>query len=256
MGLQEHARIFPFIDNPYPVFKKCSLFVLSSTSEGLSYVILEAMKIGVPVLSTDCWCGPRELISGQTESVCKDEGVVFCDRGVIVSNAEAENSLGTCFMAKGMAEILSEPKRADTMVANASEFVNTTFDRETIANHWIKLIDGYSYNMEQQEICLAEREDEIISNAESIAIYGAGSYGRAFLSSVKKSYAQIYFVVSNKEGNPEKVNGIDVLDIDELRRMYTDIPIVLCVDLFTQHEVERTLIQKGFQNILYPHLQK
>ena len=44
-------------------FYKCSkLFVLSTKSEGLGMVIIEAMKFGIPVVATDAPYGPRDII--------------------------------------------------------------------------------------------------------------------------------------------------------------------------------------------------
>lgn len=52
-----------FVSNPYPWYKKASLFVLSSDSEGFVNVITEAIACGIPVISTDC--GPiHEILKG------------------------------------------------------------------------------------------------------------------------------------------------------------------------------------------------
>lgn len=62
LGLSGRVWFPGFVDNPYPVFKSASLFVLSSRFEGLAMVLLEAMALGTPVVSTDCPHGPREII--------------------------------------------------------------------------------------------------------------------------------------------------------------------------------------------------
>jgi glycosyltransferase involved in cell wall biosynthesis len=52
LGLQDRV-IFPgFLENPYPLLSKADLFVLASSNEGLSNALLEAMYLGVPVITT------------------------------------------------------------------------------------------------------------------------------------------------------------------------------------------------------------
>jgi len=51
-----------FINNPYPYFKKSSVFVLSSSSEGLPNAMIEALALGVPVVSTAIVNGPTEIL--------------------------------------------------------------------------------------------------------------------------------------------------------------------------------------------------
>ena len=47
---------------PYAYMRHADIFVLSSLYEGLSLVLLEAISLGLPVVSTDCNYGPNEII--------------------------------------------------------------------------------------------------------------------------------------------------------------------------------------------------
>ncbi len=51
-----------FVDNPYAYMVNSDVLVLPSRWEGLSNVLIEAMALNLPVVSTDCG-GPREVLS-------------------------------------------------------------------------------------------------------------------------------------------------------------------------------------------------
>lgn len=62
LGLQEKVKLCGFQSNPYAIIDKAKLLVLSSDYEGLPTVLIEALSLGVPVVSTDCPSGPREIL--------------------------------------------------------------------------------------------------------------------------------------------------------------------------------------------------
>ena len=62
LGLKEHVKLCGFQSNPYPIIKNAKLLVLSSDYEGLPTVLIEALSLGIPVVSTDCPSGPREIL--------------------------------------------------------------------------------------------------------------------------------------------------------------------------------------------------
>lgn len=61
-GLEGRVQAAGFQQNPYPWIAAAALLVLSSDHEGLPNVIIEALSLGVPVVSTDCPSGPREIL--------------------------------------------------------------------------------------------------------------------------------------------------------------------------------------------------
>lgn len=62
LGVGDDLLLPGFVENPAAWFAKSDLFVLSSRNEGLSNVLVEALGVGIPVVSTDCPSGPREVL--------------------------------------------------------------------------------------------------------------------------------------------------------------------------------------------------
>ncbi|MFB2834782.1 glycosyltransferase [Floridanema evergladense] len=62
LGLEKDVALPGFVDNPFAYMKRSALFVLSSLYEGLPTVLIEAIAVGTPVVSTDCKSGPAEIL--------------------------------------------------------------------------------------------------------------------------------------------------------------------------------------------------
>jgi glycosyltransferase involved in cell wall biosynthesis len=75
LGLSDVVELPGFSDRLDEELAAASLFVLSSRFEGLPMVVLEAMAIGLPVVSFDCPTGPHDLI-GPAEGMLVPNGRV------------------------------------------------------------------------------------------------------------------------------------------------------------------------------------
>lgn len=62
LGVDRDIAWMGFVDNPFAYMKRASLFVLSSAWEGLPTVLIEAMAVSLPVVSTNCPSGPAEIL--------------------------------------------------------------------------------------------------------------------------------------------------------------------------------------------------
>src|SRR6185312_11852337 len=116
LGIDDRLLLLGAMDNPYPVLAGASLHVLSSRWEGYTNVLLEALALGVPVVSTDCPHGPRELL---------DNGRY----GQLTPVADADA------LACAMAAELAQP-------CSGRDRVLESHDQGTIASRYLSLLDG------------------------------------------------------------------------------------------------------------------
>lgn len=67
LGLEDEVFLLGRIDNVYPYLKKSDCFVFTSYFEGFGNVLTEALSQNLPVISTDCVSGPREILCPEIE---------------------------------------------------------------------------------------------------------------------------------------------------------------------------------------------
>lgn len=62
LGLTSDIVMSGFVSNPYAYMARASAVVMSSAWEGLPTVLIEAMALNVPIVSTNCRSGPAEIL--------------------------------------------------------------------------------------------------------------------------------------------------------------------------------------------------
>ncbi|WP_010531625.1 glycosyltransferase [Lentibacillus jeotgali] len=74
LKIADSVHFLGFQRNPYIYFKHADLFVLSSLHEGFGHVLAEALATGIPVVSTNCRPGAREVLNDGEFGVMCDVG--------------------------------------------------------------------------------------------------------------------------------------------------------------------------------------
>jgi len=64
LGVSGDFALPGFVDQPYAFMAHADLFAFTSRWEGLGFVLIEALAVGTPVVSTDCPSGPSEILAG------------------------------------------------------------------------------------------------------------------------------------------------------------------------------------------------
>jgi len=75
LHVEKHVHFLGFQDNPFPYIKKCDVFVSASKNEGISNAVLEAMVLGLPVISTNAGGMEECFVNGENGHLVGDGDV-------------------------------------------------------------------------------------------------------------------------------------------------------------------------------------
>jgi len=64
LGVAEDVELPGFVENPFAYLGRAQLFASASLAEGSPNALTEALALGIPVVSSDCRSGPREILQG------------------------------------------------------------------------------------------------------------------------------------------------------------------------------------------------
>ena len=118
-GLQGCVKLNAPTRNIGEEYANSSMLVMSSHYEGFPMVMIEAMACGLPVVSFDFKCGPRDIITPG-------------ENGLIVSDGDIDG------LADAMIKLMRDDEQRKRMGENAKKVVDT-FSEEKVMGKWVTL---------------------------------------------------------------------------------------------------------------------
>ncbi|WOI24921.1 glycosyltransferase [Cobetia amphilecti] len=114
-------------NNPYLYMKHAKALLLSSRSEGFPNVLLESLALGVPIISTDCKTGPREILTIDSD----------------LTTDYYNNSLGVLYRYMSPSSLKSALIDFETMRFDKDKMVNRSreFDKDVIAEKYEMILN-------------------------------------------------------------------------------------------------------------------
>ena len=135
LKLKDRVKLLGRQDNPYKFLGKVDCFVFSSNHEGFPNVLLEALTCGLPIISTDCKSGPREILAPDTDFKEETDSVEFAKYGILTKVGSAK------FMEKAMQKMLDD-KQLRYNYAKKALIRAKEFDIEILIKEWEKVLNG------------------------------------------------------------------------------------------------------------------
>ncbi len=146
LGINKNVEFLGFQNNPYVFLAKSNVFILTSLHEGLGNVILEAMACGIPVISTDCYAGPREILSPDSDCTKKASCVEYQEYGVIVPEISRKEDFNISInnehkmLSEAMEKLYLDSNLREKYTRKAINRLND-FSQSNISNKWHELFE-------------------------------------------------------------------------------------------------------------------
>lgn len=129
------------VNNVFPFLKNSDCFVLSSIREGLPNAVIEALACNIPVISTDCRTGPREILTPELGMGRKIYYPYFGKYGILTppfGESKKNDRMAEKVLADVMIKIASDSNMRNKYLNGIARAMD--FDEGNILTKWEEII--------------------------------------------------------------------------------------------------------------------
>lgn len=147
LGVEKDTYFMGYVKNHQKFMEKCDAFVFPSLYEGLGNALLEALACEMPIISSDCPCGPREILDPNNTNIICD--VHYGEYGILIPNFSDNSFLSDdvffeesdyC-LAEGITQILKNSELKEKY-KNQARLRSEFFLPNNVIQQWINLIEN------------------------------------------------------------------------------------------------------------------
>lgn len=136
LGLTGRVTFLGHLKNPFRYLAAADCFVFGSDFEGFPNAMLEAIACGLPVVSTDCLTGPREILHARAGGAEPVKNATACDCGILVPLNDPVT------MSAAMQRMQEDGPFREACAAAAIER-SKDYDKPKIIEEFIEIVDEY-----------------------------------------------------------------------------------------------------------------
>lgn len=150
LDLKEEVFLLGRVNNVFPYLKNSDCFVFTSLFEGFPNVIPEALSQNLPVISTDCDSGPREILCPEVSMEDELEYPYFGEYGILTNPFEHKMAIKTLdekpltdkenMFAQMLKDMIENKELRERYSKGRERLQSKEFDVENLVKEWEEII--------------------------------------------------------------------------------------------------------------------